>query len=304
MSGIEIVAGVAAVVTAFNGSVKLYQGWKEKRKERLERKENQNLERSLTIGGETVQKEYDGHFAKLGPEFAVGDDRGRAELAGYVIKLQHTIITLITESNGSNALVLPSLPKIYSTSEDTRKGVVSALAQQYQRMVQARPLMGTRTLSGAYLSRVLSDSWQSITSGSSSSSLPLFRICTEFDLSYHTIYRERRWVCACGFVADCWGHEAGWAGLLWVTPFGERSDCKVAIEHQSLCQYHFRPNDRNPRRRAEHLVYCLLCYDPSLGEADVERYTREQMQAHLEDKHTLSELRDKNLVYYVLSEES
>jgi hypothetical protein len=85
---------------------------------------------------------------------------------------------------------------------------------------------------------------------------------------------------------------------------GEGIDCKVAIEHQGLCQYHFRPNDRNPRRRSEHLLYCLLCYDSSIGEEDVERYTREQMQSHFEDKHTLSELRGKNLVYYVLSEES
>jgi len=73
MSGIEIVAGVAAIVTAFNGSVKLYRCWREKRRERMEPKENQNLEQSLTIGGTTVQREYDGHFAKLGSEFAVGD---------------------------------------------------------------------------------------------------------------------------------------------------------------------------------------------------------------------------------------
>ena len=201
--------------------------------------------------------------------------------------------------------MLPSLPKIYSTSEDTRKGVVSALAQQYQRMVQSRPLSGARTLSGSYLTKVLSNSWQSITSGaSSSSSLPLFRICTNFDPSYHLNYRQQRFVCSCGFAADCWGHDAGWAGLLWVKPREESYDCKVAIEHQSLCQYHFCPNDRNPRRRMEHLLYCLLCYDDSLREGDIERYTREQMQAHIEDKHTLSELRNKNLVYYVLSEES
>jgi hypothetical protein len=217
-----------------------------------------------------------------------------------VIKLQHTIITLMTESNSSNNPVLPSLPAIYSTSEDTRKGVVSAMAQQYQRMVQAKPL------SGSYLTKILSGSRQAITWGTSSASSlpPLFRICTELDLNYNQKYRQQRWVCCCGFAADCWGHDAGWAGLLWVRPMGEGIDCKVAIEHQGLCQYHFRPNDRNPRRRSEHLLYCLLCYESSSGEEDVERYTREQMQSHFEDKHTLSELRGKNLVYYVLSEES
>ena len=93
MSGIEIVAGVAAVVTAFNGSVKLYQGWKEKRKERLERKENQNLERSLTIGGATVQKEYDGHFAKLGPEFAVGD--GKFSIGSRRCEIERMLIIVV-----------------------------------------------------------------------------------------------------------------------------------------------------------------------------------------------------------------
>jgi hypothetical protein len=75
MSGIEIAVGVAAVVTAFNGSAKLYQSWRDKRKERAKNAQNQNLERSLTIGATTVQKEYDGYHAKLGPEFAAGDGR-------------------------------------------------------------------------------------------------------------------------------------------------------------------------------------------------------------------------------------
>jgi hypothetical protein len=75
MSGIEIVAGVAAVVAAFTESVKLYRSWREKKRERLEAKENQNLERSLTIGGTTVQREYDGYYEKLGPNFAIGDGK-------------------------------------------------------------------------------------------------------------------------------------------------------------------------------------------------------------------------------------
>jgi hypothetical protein len=73
MSGLEIVAGVAAIVGAFNGSVTLYRSWRDKRRERLENAQNQNLERSLRIGGATVQREYDTHFARLGRQFAVGD---------------------------------------------------------------------------------------------------------------------------------------------------------------------------------------------------------------------------------------
>jgi hypothetical protein len=73
MSGLEIVAGVAAIVSAFDGSVTLYRSWRDKRRERLENAQNQNLERSLTIGGTTVQREYNTQFAKLGRQFAVGD---------------------------------------------------------------------------------------------------------------------------------------------------------------------------------------------------------------------------------------
>jgi hypothetical protein len=215
-------------------------------------------------------------------------------MAGYVIKLQHTIIALMTESNSPVSLVLPSLPAIYSTSEDTRKGVVSALAQQYQRMVQARPL------GSSYLSRMLSGPWKTI----ASSSTPLFRICTELDLNYLLKFREQRWVCSCGFAADCWGHDAGWCGLLWVSPKGEDSNLKVAIEHQDLCQYHFVPNDPNPRRRFGHLLYCSICYNTSLAEGDVPRYTREQIRDHFEAEHSLSDLRSKNLVYYALGGES
>lgn len=67
-------------------------------------------------------------------------DRARVEPAGYVIKLQHTIITLMTESGSYSAIVIPSLPSILSTLEDTRTGVVTMLSEQYQRMTQARSL--------------------------------------------------------------------------------------------------------------------------------------------------------------------
>jgi hypothetical protein len=80
MSGIEIATSVAAIVQAFNESVTLYRSWRDKRRGRLGNAQNQNLERSLTIGGTTVQREYDGHFARLGCKFAVGDGEFKASL--------------------------------------------------------------------------------------------------------------------------------------------------------------------------------------------------------------------------------
>jgi hypothetical protein len=52
------------------------------------------------------------------------------------------------------------------------------------------------------------------------------------------------------------------------------------------------------------LLYCSICYNTSLAEGDVPRYTREQIRDHFEAEHSLSDLRSKNLVYYVLGGES
>ena len=73
MSGLEVVALVAGIVSAFAGSASLFREWREKRKERKSQAQNANLQRSLTSGGSQVQGEYDQDFARLGRRFAVGD---------------------------------------------------------------------------------------------------------------------------------------------------------------------------------------------------------------------------------------
>lgn len=75
LTGLEIVVGVAGIVAAFNSCVDLYKKWKDKREDRSKSQQNQNLERSLTIGGTSVQQEYNTHFARLGQQFAVGDGK-------------------------------------------------------------------------------------------------------------------------------------------------------------------------------------------------------------------------------------
>lgn len=46
----------------------------------------------------------------------------------------------MAESSGSSSIALPTLPKILSTSENTRKGAISALDEQYQRLAPSRTL--------------------------------------------------------------------------------------------------------------------------------------------------------------------
>jgi len=74
MAGLEIVAAITGIVSAFNGSITLYRSWRDKRRERRNA-QNQDLERSLSLGRTTVQQEYNVHFARLGQRFAIGDGK-------------------------------------------------------------------------------------------------------------------------------------------------------------------------------------------------------------------------------------
>jgi hypothetical protein len=67
-------------------------------------------------------------------------DQGRAELNQYVVTLLHTIVTLMANSTSSHQIVLPKLPIMLSTSENTRTGVLSSMGSQYQRLLQTVPL--------------------------------------------------------------------------------------------------------------------------------------------------------------------
>ncbi|KAH7348860.1 hypothetical protein BKA65DRAFT_477243 [Rhexocercosporidium sp. MPI-PUGE-AT-0058] len=158
MSGLEIVAAIAGIVSAFNGSITLYRSWRDKRRERRNA-QNQNLERSLSLGGTTVQQEYNVYIARLGQRFAIGDAQARAELSQYVIRLQHIIITLMTESGTEGVVVLPGLPGMLSDSEGTRTGAVRTMAEQYQRMMQARPLYSSILFSSRSRSDRTPASW-------------------------------------------------------------------------------------------------------------------------------------------------
>ncbi|MCJ1405737.1 hypothetical protein MMC11_008967 [Xylographa trunciseda] len=140
MEVIAAVALVGTIVSTFKESVELFRDWRQKKKERGQNAENGALEQSLVSGGRGIQSEYERHFARLGQRFATGDEQGRHELSQYVIKLQHTIITLMTRSGSVTGNVFPDLPLMVASSDTTRTGAIDALAGQYQRMRQAAPL--------------------------------------------------------------------------------------------------------------------------------------------------------------------
>ena len=73
MSGLEVIAAVTGIISAFTASVKMFQDWREKKKQRKRDSQNAELALSLASGGRAVQQEYDQHFARLGRRFAMGD---------------------------------------------------------------------------------------------------------------------------------------------------------------------------------------------------------------------------------------
>lgn len=80
MSGLEalaIIAGVAAVVSAFNDGNKLIHQITDKRKARKAPLPPQNLEKSLELGPLNIEAQCDSGLRDFGKEFANGDRTSR-----------------------------------------------------------------------------------------------------------------------------------------------------------------------------------------------------------------------------------
>ena len=157
MSGIEVVALVAGIASAFTGAGNLFRSWRRGGKERQQQKENQNLEQALVKGSSDVQRTYDDDFRRLGPVFPRGDgmtspistslllanamlfvaEISRSTLAEQLIKLQGTVISVLTGNTPISALVYPNHDLLSNTSIAVRLRSLSALADQYQRISQA-----------------------------------------------------------------------------------------------------------------------------------------------------------------------
>ena len=76
MSGLEIAASVAAIVSAFSGATSLFRSWRNDRrksKKAVSAARDEDLETSLVKGERRTREEYDADYAKLGRAFAIGD---------------------------------------------------------------------------------------------------------------------------------------------------------------------------------------------------------------------------------------
>jgi hypothetical protein len=237
-----------------------------------------------------------------------------------VIKLQHTIITLMTESNSSASILLPSLPAIYATSEDTRVGFVSALAEQYQRMAQASPLAAcypfqnsaTAAFPTPYITSVpiavpatttarsqrtnlneIQEGISNTTSSSNStgSSSKPWVICSDYEkmereVEHHSYSNIdfQYWTCPCGFQSE--------NAIQFPTYWVRTKDHFVAVYQKDIYSCHFIPSKGDIPK---NLLFCSICVgDQSCTEDDVGRYIFEELVAHLKE-HTPAEFKSKNM---------
>ncbi|KAK0716247.1 hypothetical protein B0H67DRAFT_610807 [Lasiosphaeris hirsuta] len=92
---------------------------------------------SLNQGNTVVQREYDEHYARLGPGFAQGDTTSQLQLQSQIITLQATVIKILQDALYSNTP--PDLGRLYNASEFARESTVRVLRDQYRRLLSAAP---------------------------------------------------------------------------------------------------------------------------------------------------------------------
>ncbi|KAJ5164837.1 uncharacterized protein N7500_006667 [Penicillium coprophilum] len=141
MSGLEIVALIPAIISAFGTISVEYRAWRKQREDRRNKDQNLALQKRLAGNGQTVQNEYDEDLRLLGPVFQRGDSIGRESLMHHLIILQSSVISLLRDRQNDISYVShPNHDSIKNTTISARNGIVGSLSDQYQRLAQARPI--------------------------------------------------------------------------------------------------------------------------------------------------------------------
>ncbi|KAK3686241.1 hypothetical protein B0T22DRAFT_467535 [Podospora appendiculata] len=98
-----------------------------------DRSHGRDLRDSLQSSGPMVQREFDQHYAQLGPRFAQGDLIAQTQLQSQVITLQSTVIALLQDALFTDRPI--DMAKLYEASELAREGTIQALRDQHQRLI-------------------------------------------------------------------------------------------------------------------------------------------------------------------------
>ncbi|KAK3325115.1 hypothetical protein B0H66DRAFT_547409 [Apodospora peruviana] len=110
----------------------------QERQQEPDRNRENDLRGSLEQGGPMVKREFDRHYANMGPRFAEGDLIAQTQLQSQVITLQSTVIKMLEEALFTGKL--PDMQKLYNASEFARMGSIRALEDQTMRLQQSLPI--------------------------------------------------------------------------------------------------------------------------------------------------------------------
>lgn len=85
MSGLEFVALVVRIVSAFSGTASFLRELKNRKKDRSPHRSSslKTLQNAVNLAPPQIQKEYDQDFAKIGQRFATGDGKSFGVLSKY-----------------------------------------------------------------------------------------------------------------------------------------------------------------------------------------------------------------------------
>ncbi|EMD58310.1 hypothetical protein GGP41_009707 [Bipolaris sorokiniana] len=145
MSGLEVVAAVAAVVSAFHAGSELLKHVRKKRSARKARNsaqqewEEERLQASLVAGEQQIGLHYDQDQRELGDLVRIGDDIARERLYHVTLMLQAEIINSLKQAATSEVCVL-DLRVLHQASLTNRKETLVTLEELKQRIYLRRPM--------------------------------------------------------------------------------------------------------------------------------------------------------------------
>ncbi|KAG9191912.1 hypothetical protein G6011_10646 [Alternaria panax] len=145
MSGLEIVAAVSAVVSAFHGGSELLKLVKQKRRARKVRDqvqqewEEEQLQASLLTGEQQINLRYKQDQMELGDCVRIGDETARERLYHIALMLQAEIINSLKRAATNEVCVL-KLHVLHEASTTKRRETLTTLDELKQRIYIARPM--------------------------------------------------------------------------------------------------------------------------------------------------------------------
>ncbi|USP73652.1 hypothetical protein yc1106_00926 [Curvularia clavata] len=145
MSGLEVVAAIAAVISAFHGGSELLKHVRKKRSARKTRSsaqqewEEAQLQASLVAGEQQIGQHYDRDQRELGDLVRIGDDIARERLYHITLMLQAEIINSLKQAATSEVCVL-DLRFLHRASNTNRKETLTTLEELKQRIYLRRPM--------------------------------------------------------------------------------------------------------------------------------------------------------------------